>query len=176
MSDSLLPPNATDLELAVEKVLSRPDQIPILIDTLWNPADAPENTLPWLAWALSVDEWSSGWSVETKRRVIASSVETHRSKGTLEAMKTALAALGYSIRITEWFEANPPMPPYTFAIYVDNENELSADIDESIRRIVYATKPARSHLSGVVLMTVTVPHNHILSTTLVGDVVTIYPG
>jgi phage tail P2-like protein len=62
---------------------------------LWNPATCPAALLPWLAWALSVDEWDDAWTEATKRAVIAASVEVHRRKGTVGSIKKALAAAGY---------------------------------------------------------------------------------
>jgi phage tail P2-like protein len=51
--------------------------------------------LPFLAWAFSVEEWGSDWSQETKRETIANSVLVHRLKGTLAAVRFALASAGY---------------------------------------------------------------------------------
>ena len=146
MSDSLLPPNASDLELAVEKVLSRTEQIPVTIDTLWDPETAPENTLPWLAWALSVDEWSSAWSVETKRRVIANSVELHRKKGTRGAINLALSGINIETEITEWFEQIPKGSPGTFdvAAFVSDRG-INEALYYEIKAAVDAAKNVRSH-------------------------------
>ena len=146
MSDSLLPPNASDLELAVEKVLSRTEQIPVAIDTLWDPETAPENTLPWLAWALSVDEWSSDWSVETKRKVIANSVELHRKKGTRGAIDLALSGINIETEITEWFEQIPKGAPGTFdiAAFVSDRG-INEALYYEIKAAVDAAKNVRSH-------------------------------
>jgi phage tail P2-like protein len=92
---SLLPPNASDLELAVEGVGLRVDALPVNIRDLWNPETCPMGALPWLAWMFSVDEWDARWSVDQKRGVVSGSIEVHRHKGTLWAVKRALAAAGY---------------------------------------------------------------------------------
>ena len=146
MSDSLLPPNASDLELAVEKVLSRTEQIPVTIDTLWDPETAPENTLPWLAWALSVDEWSSAWSVATKRRVVANSVELHRKKGTRGAINLALSGINIETEITEWFEQIPKGDAGTFdvAAFVSDRG-INEALYYEIKAAVDAAKNVRSH-------------------------------
>ena len=55
---SLLPPNATVLETATEEAMHQPiSAINVPVRDLWNPAKCPLTLLPWLAWALSVDEW-----------------------------------------------------------------------------------------------------------------------
>lgn len=89
---TLLPPNATAFERAAEATLSRPVAMPA--DLMWDPATCPEAFLPWLAWALSVDDWDASWSVERKREVIAASVDIHRHKGTVWAMRRALQVAG----------------------------------------------------------------------------------
>ncbi len=102
---SLLPHNATHTERAIEAATDRP--IPVLIGDLCNPATCPAALLPWLAWALSVDDWDPEWSEEVKRNVIAVSVEVHRRKGTVWAMRRALDAAGLGdAKIQESWSAN----------------------------------------------------------------------
>lgn len=103
-SDSLLPPNATPLELAIEGATCVP--LPIPNQTLWRPWECPAALLPWLAHSLSVDTWEPTWTEETKRRVIATSVAVHRIKGTRASMRAALEAAGYGDAvIVEGFDA-----------------------------------------------------------------------
>lgn len=94
MSDeSLLPPNATPLECAVEEVTTVP--LRILNATLWNPEEVPAELLPWLAHSLSVDTWESDWAESTKREVIRASVQVHRIKGTRASIRAAIRAAGF---------------------------------------------------------------------------------
>jgi phage tail P2-like protein len=95
----LLPPNATPQERALSLAVDRLPTVPL--KTLWTPQTCPEAQLPWLAWALSVDEWDAAWPVETKRQVIADSIEQHRKKGTVGALRRALQRLGYEVEIDE---------------------------------------------------------------------------
>jgi phage tail P2-like protein len=95
----LLPPNATPQERAISLAVDRLPTVPI--KTLWTPQTCPEAQLPWLAWALSVDDWDATWPVETKRQVIADSIEQHRKKGTVGALRRALQRLGYEVEIDE---------------------------------------------------------------------------
>lgn len=57
-------------------------------------ADDRERLFKAIAWAMSVDEWNDGWGVEKKRAVIKESRHIHQHKGTLSAIKRALAAIG----------------------------------------------------------------------------------
>jgi phage tail P2-like protein len=93
--NSLLPPNATPQEAAIEAATARIGEVPVPNATLWNPATCPAALLPWLAWALSVDEWDGTWPEARQREVIAASVAVHRRKGTRGAVVAALAAAGY---------------------------------------------------------------------------------
>lgn len=92
---SILPPNSTPVERAFEAALKAMCDIAVPIADLWSPERCPETHLPWLAWALSVDDWDSTWPVETKREVIAASIEIHRRKGTRGGVSRALVAMGY---------------------------------------------------------------------------------
>lgn len=93
MTDSLLPANSTTLERAISRTSAR-FNLARTLPTIWNPATCPVVLLPWLAWALAVDEWDYGWSVEKKRAVIAAAIAVHQKKGTPSAIRTSLAALG----------------------------------------------------------------------------------
>lgn len=104
MTASLLPPNATRDEIAMAEVLGEQiAQIPVPIADLWNVDRCPVAMLPWLAWALSVDEWDADWPEQRKRDVIRGSIDWHRRKGTPAAMREVLEAMGYpGARIREY--------------------------------------------------------------------------
>ncbi len=92
---TILKPNATEHDRALEQAIRRgkPDLTPIA--TLMNPETCPAHLLGWLAWALAVDEWEDDWSNETKRAVIAASFDVHRHKGTIGSIRRVLTAAGY---------------------------------------------------------------------------------
>lgn len=93
---SILPPNSTPMERALEATFAaRLDALPLPVGQMMNPATCPAAFLPWLAWALSVDEWSPDWTEETQRAAIAASIGVHRRKGTVAALRAAIAAAGY---------------------------------------------------------------------------------
>ncbi len=92
---SLLPPNATASEIALDDSTARLS-VGVEVEKLWNVATCPASLLPWLAWSLSVDEWKDDWSETVKRSVIATSYEIHSHKGTPYAIKRSLLAMGYA--------------------------------------------------------------------------------
>lgn len=99
---SLLPPNTNVHEHALDDAMSRLGAVPVDIVKLWNPQTCPVAFLPWLAWALSVDEWDETWAEAQKRNTIAASYDVHSHKGTPYAIRSALSVLGYdNITINE---------------------------------------------------------------------------
>lgn len=167
-TDTLLPPNATTAERALEQVtaerLCQLDAGAELIGTLWNPQTCPAALLPWLAWALSVDEWNSDWPEETKRAVCAESAELHRIKGTPAAVKKALQAMGYdSVEIIEGGgntlngeqlldgsqTLSSPASSHQFDVILNTGSMINADTAAKIAGQIHYYKNARSHLNTV---------------------------
>lgn len=146
--NSLLPPNATPQETALAGTTERIDAIPVKTRQTWNPQTCPAELLPWLAWALSVDEWNADWSEQQKRDTIAASFRIHSTKGTLAAVKTSLAALGYDTNVIEWFQQPGELDPYTFTVDIDAAlNPITGDIFNEATRLIDQTKNTRSHLA-----------------------------
>lgn len=151
MSDlaPILPPNANRTELALEQATGRFSPTDPGIAALWSPQTCPPELLPWLAWTLSVDDWDDRWSVAVKRRVLAAAVATHRVKGTVGAVRRALAATGMSIDIAEWWQT--AATPHTFDLIAYAEDVLSLGVPigpeliEMVQRTVDPVKPVRSH-------------------------------
>lgn len=160
---SLLPPNATRLERALEQVMARIAAVPVPIADLWSPARCPVPLLPWLAWTVSVDDWDTTWTEETQRAVIAASVEIHRHKGTLWAMKRALAVAGLGdAEIIEhyapdhldgtWSLDGSRMlaPADHWAEYrVTLRRPVTVAQSHRARRILQSVAPARCHLKAL---------------------------
>lgn len=66
---TILPPNATSLETALDGAGAvRIDAVQVPVGTIWRPEACPEELLPWLAWALSVDVWDESWPEATSAR------------------------------------------------------------------------------------------------------------
>lgn len=143
---TLLPPNATASELALEGATARLSGVPVPITSLWDPETCPVDHLPWLAWAFSVDNWSPDWPETVKRQVIAASFDVHRVKGAIGALERALEALdlGY-VEVIEWF--NKSGAPGTFSVDVTLLNRGLTDVEEaSISAAIEGAKNLRSHL------------------------------
>ena len=155
MSDSLLPHNATAQERALEATVGPPLFTKAPLREIWDPDRCPIELLPWLAFAMSVDEWDSDWEEATKRQVIRQSFQVHQRKGTVGAVKRALAAIGTSAEIVEWFKDGAP--PHTFKVWIDLRAVLRAGADlpselAKLGRAVDAAKPVRSHYTAHALM------------------------
>ncbi|SNR22851.1 phage tail protein I [Paracoccus sediminis] len=102
MTDHLLPPNSTALERAASIAMSRLAEIDTPANLMWDPDTIPLAYLPWLAWALSVDDWDPDWPEARRREVVRRSFDLHRIKGTQTSVKQALAMQGYgNASITE---------------------------------------------------------------------------
>lgn len=146
---SLLPPNATNTEKALEGATSRVGDVPVPLRTLWNPQTCPENLLPWLAWALSIDAWKSYWPVEVKRARIASAIAIQRHKGTVKSIRDVIAAFGGSVVMQEWWQTTPRGVPHTFSLALtlsgQGGQEATAQFVDDVIAEIDRTKPVRSH-------------------------------
>lgn len=139
----LLPPNSTAQERALSLATARALSVPMPVKNLWSPWDCPADVLPWLAWSLSVEPWRPDWTEQTKRAAIAAAIETHRIKGTIGAVRRALATLGYDVEIDETGAI------YTFQILVNAENGLTEQDYATVEAAALVAKNARSHLRSV---------------------------
>jgi phage tail P2-like protein len=150
MSDVLLPANATEAERAMEQATARIGNVPVPARYMWSPQNCPVALLPWLAWAFSVDTWDPLWTEAQKRAAIAASYGVHRQKGTVGAVRSALAALGMNLDIVEWWEETPKGVPYTFRVSI-NVDQGSATQEQIIKllEVVNSSKNLRSHMLGV---------------------------
>ncbi len=150
MADVLLPPAAKPLERALAQACAAAEDIQMLIGDLWSPADCPSELLPWLAWAMGVEEWDGRWSDEQKRAAIAASIPIKRYRGTIGAVRRALDALGFGVEVQEWFAQIPAGDPYTFQLHllIDQVGCDMADLDRMIQ-LVERTKNIRSHIQSI---------------------------
>lgn len=136
---SLLPPNSTALERAFEAVIAkRIDGIPVPIRSLLKSAECPEPLLAWLAWEESVDLWDDAWPEATKRAVIAASYNVHLHKGTVGAVRRALAALNIGLEIRQWFETGDTRGTFRIDAYADDIFEAGLGISPALLQMVSA--------------------------------------
>lgn len=164
LAGSLLPPNATRLERALEDVIgARITALTAPLRALWSVYDCPAALLPALAWGLSVDEWDPLWGVDRQREIIASAIEHHRIKGTVGSVRSALATAGYpDAVITEgavgwYYGADIAYGSHLVfgdsgdwaKYFVDVGRPITDEQAASVRRILAATAPARCQLGAL---------------------------
>lgn len=132
------------------EAVARVSAVPVPVRAMWTPADCPAPLLPWMAWAFSVDNWNSTWSDAQKRGTIAASVGVHQHKGTVGAINSAIASLGFSSRLIEWQNQSPVGTPYTFKIELTagGAGWTLAQL-KTLLAVVQSTKNLRSHLDAV---------------------------
>lgn len=148
---SLLPPNSTPAERAIEASAVRISGVPTPLRDLWNPDTCPLDLLPWLAWALSIDAWKSYWPEHVKRARVRSAIEIQRSKGTAKSVRDVVAAFGGAVQLREWWQLDPPGPPHTFEMVLTLSGEggqtATAQFVDDVIGEVSRTKPVRSHFT-----------------------------
>lgn len=145
--NSLLPHNATPQEIALDLTTARVGGVDVPTKAIWNPETCPEDVLPWLAWAFSVDQWDAAWSIEQKRAIVAASINVHKRKGTPGAVKAAVGAIFTGANVVEpWDDAS--LTAHQFKIVTTDTLRSDADFAELIR-LVDAAKPVRSWLVAV---------------------------
>jgi phage tail P2-like protein len=152
---------------------ARVGAVPTPLRYLWNPQTCPAHILPWLGWALSVDNWNADWTEQQKRDTIAASVAVHRVKGTVGALNRALRPVGFAIQVDDQI----PDLPYRFRLNVDLEGqalETEAPIDDA-EAIALRVKNVRSYLIGIRATRTGTNQTVMGAATLGGDDVTIYP-
>ncbi len=175
-SAALLPPNATAAEIALSLAVARAGDVPPKCREMWSADNCPASHLPWLAWALSVDEWRHDWPEARKRAVIRASFTVHKHKGTVGAMRAALAAIGYDIELAEWYQETPHAEPYTFGLTAELDGRgIDAGLWDEIESVALAAKNARSHLRYIRLRSTTRGKFYVGGTTIAAEIVSVEP-
>lgn len=162
MTTSLLPPNATPLERALEAAVARIGDVPAPLAQLWDPHAIRADLLPWLAWGLSVDGWDAEWNEAEKRAVVAGAIEAHRRKGTRASVEAVLARFDALLQVVEWHQATPRAQPHTFEILLPLAGDdvpaggkrATAAFAAAIVREVTRVKPVREHFRLIQSLTV----------------------
>ena len=170
---SILPPNHTPLEGALEQAIasSKPNLVPV--SQLMNPQTCPAELLDWLAWAFSVDDWDTDWGEQRKRIAIQAAVFIHRRKGTPGAIRRALDAFGYggatilegygafmrdgSIRRDGVEDHGDPDHWAEYRVYL--KRAITVDQSERLKSILRNVAPARCRLKGLFFMQAAYRHN-----------------
>lgn len=138
----LLPDNSTPLEQELARLSVALDAIdPSVIETIWDAWRCPATLLPWLAWAVSVDVWDDAWPEPIKRQAVADSPYYHRIKGTVRAVRSALALADRPFSLTEWGDQIPLGRRGTARIFIETTLDDLGRVDSKIRPLVMAAKP-----------------------------------
>ncbi|MCW2383365.1 phage tail P2-like protein [Sphingobium sp. B2D3B] len=147
---SILPSGSTPLEKALEQVIAAALDIPAPIRNVWSPDQCPIELLPWLAWGLSLDNWSSDWSEAIKRERVRKAIPIARQKGTAASVRSVVQSFGGSVAIREWWQQVPRGIPHTFELLLNLEQAgapaSAAFVDQVIAEVSRA-KPVRSHFT-----------------------------
>ena len=159
MSTSLLPPNASGLDRAVEQLIEQQcHAIGQPHRALWTPETCPIDLLPWLAWSVGVQAWRSEWPEHIKRAIVRNSIAIQRRRGTLSSVRDAVQSFGASISIREWWQTTPKGTPHTFELVLTVGSEAaqnSATFVEDVVTEVNRVKPLRSHFTFIQGLTCT---------------------
>ena len=167
----IIPPNWTPAERALAAQTERITAIPSVIRDVWSAQTCPAEMLPWLAWALHVDDWERARTEQQKRDAIDASIEIHRRKGTASAVRRALQALGYDVEIDEATGV-----PYTFRVVFDiSAGGVSEDDFTAVEASALENKNARSHLLGVRALLLATEHAYVSAAPLSGEATAILP-
>lgn len=151
MSGSLLPPNVTALERAIEAATARMGALPVPLRTLVDPDSCPLPLLPYLAWAVSIDAWSSDWPEGVKRARVRRAIDIQRHKGTASSVRAVVESFGGAVALREWWQLDPPGPPHSFTMAVELSGNdgapATAAFADAVINEVRRTKPVRSHFT-----------------------------
>ncbi|MCI4210888.1 phage tail protein I [Dickeya dianthicola] len=174
MSNSLLPPSASDFMRHVASSTQHLSEIAVDLDTLWDVGRCPAQLLPYLAWALSVDRWDKRWSEQTKRQVIKAAWLVHRQKGTIAALRRVVEPFGYLIRITEWWQTGGQ--PGTFRLDIGVQDAgITEETYLELERLIADAKPVSRHLLGLNIVMDCAGEIPIAAGQYSGDALTVYP-
>lgn len=176
MSESrLLPVGSSSLEIAATQAAAGIETIPVPLRQLWDPQTCPDELLPWLAWAFSVDRWDENWPTETKREVIRNAFFIHSHKGTIGAIRRVVEPLGYLLKVTEWWETDDPAGTFRLDIGV-LDTGISEEMYQEMERVIADAKPASRHLIGLNIIQDVTGFLYTGALNYDGNIITVYPG
>jgi len=132
--------------------------------------------LPYLAWAFSVDRWSSAWPESAKRAAIRAAYFIHAHKGTIGALRRVVEPLGYLIEVQEWWEEAPLGVPGTFRLLVGVlDTGITEEMYQELTWLIDDAKPISRHLVGLAIGLDVAGTEYIGVALTDGDELTVYP-
>ncbi|MFK7827912.1 MAG: phage tail protein I [Oligoflexales bacterium] len=148
---SLLPPNSTPFERALEEALYSSTALDVGFNELYNYQTCAKEHLSYLAWTLGVEIWGddSRMSEQQKRELIKEYIGIRTLRGTKAAIEKAYGILGVKVTIEE----NPrrknedgslgdPLP-YKFRLKIKGQS-ISERFRSEIMRMTDLLKPLRT--------------------------------
>ena len=145
---SILPRNASHLELALEETIAKflepqayiKKSIDEIIAGIWDYQNCDETLLPYLAWALGVEIWNDGMTISQKREIIKTYLKIRKLRGTVKSLTLAFEALGVDARIKENADSKDP---YFFKLIVGGA--IDPKLKDQLYQIIDILKPLRTH-------------------------------
>ena len=150
----LLPPNLAADEDILAKAEAFDAQFGQLVESIEQPAiymridQLTSLQLDHLAVQYDVTPWRESWSISMKRSVIRATYMTLCKRGTVEAVKTAVEALGSAVQIIEWWQMEPKGTPHTFKVVTNLgsfDGVVSSDLQNDVMALIDNAKPVRAH-------------------------------
>jgi phage tail P2-like protein len=140
---------------ALWQLINGLENLPIERAIIYDIDQVVSSAIPSLIRQFSAQEFVVPGMTEAEyRELIWRSIELHRYKGTLHAVRRALGILGItSVLVSEWWQSTPKRQVHTFRVAIDGEglpagdprfDVSSPDFWSRAYRLVEAAKPARS--------------------------------
>ena len=128
---TLLPPNATALERALEAVAAGLLQgLAVPVRALRDPGVCPLDRLPWLAWERHVDAWRDDWPPGLRRGAVRGSFRRHALAGTPAGDRLILAEAGAVYTYVERAHGH-----HTVAVRILNSQDLVLGVEDLRREL-----------------------------------------
>lgn len=143
MTASLLPPNATPLERALEDTFAGRFAAlhPAVIASVWDPDTCPAEALAFLAWQLSIDLWDNAWPETKKREACRNALLLHSRKTTIAGIRDHLTLAGAELRKV----IRPPARGFSRAAMTEDQRKAWLDGLPQIRIYPFATRTIARH-------------------------------
>ena len=145
MIDTILPPNSTPLEHALDSVGAvRIAAVPVPLRDLWSATRCPEPLLPWLAQTVGITSWDAATPLALRRARVAKSIAIQHRKGTVQSVRDVIASYGGIVVLSEWWQQQPRGRPRTFSLSITLGGQSAAPSGDFINAViddVIQTKP-----------------------------------
>lgn len=152
MSEFLPPSLQTDKTFrdvadSLSQSFEESDELPLIVAKFSYLDHLATGLLDHIATGLDADIWRSDWNVDVKRSVLKTEIRNKAIRGTLRAVKDAIASIGSAGIVQEWWETDPKGEPHTFTVIADlpDIESLGRANQEELIGLIDNAKPVRSH-------------------------------